>query len=280
MIGLGLGLSKSSFVPSFKGILQTHTGSVAAYRLRRLSNTYSGPLVNVRRASDNSQADIGFTASGNLDVDGLRLHCQGTDGFVAKWYDQSGNGRNFAQDTAENQPKIFTSDSIITMTSKSRPSIEFSVDSKFMDLGSQFTFTSEFFMHFVLEDLTNSNSFGVLLNQDGSTHNRIRILANGKSHLKINNSSAIENSGVFSQSPVFYAIQRDSSNAVKQFIGATEKASDTNSDDFAVLFRLGINQGTASTHALRAKVSEMIFYNQDMSSSRTAITTDATEYFL
>lgn len=85
------------------------------YSLRRLRSTYTGPLVNVRRASDNATLDIGFiqTAFGATGIDGLDIaalqtFCAGTDGFVTKWYDQSSAGNHASQLTAANQPKIAT----------------------------------------------------------------------------------------------------------------------------------------------------------------------------
>ncbi|RYY99466.1 MAG: hypothetical protein EOO11_04820, partial [Chitinophagaceae bacterium] len=39
-----------------------------AYALRKLSNAYAGKAVQVRRSSDNTTQDIGFTANGDLDT--------------------------------------------------------------------------------------------------------------------------------------------------------------------------------------------------------------------
>ena len=46
-------------------------GSAAAFSLRNLSSSYRGPLVRVRRSSDNAETDIGGTFSGDLDVNSL-----------------------------------------------------------------------------------------------------------------------------------------------------------------------------------------------------------------
>lgn len=50
--------------------------AAAAYSLRQLRTAYTGPLVRVRRSSDNAEADIGFGADGWLDLDALTTHCQ------------------------------------------------------------------------------------------------------------------------------------------------------------------------------------------------------------
>jgi Alpha-L-arabinofuranosidase B, catalytic/Putative Ig domain len=85
-------------------------GAQAAYSLRRLRSTYKGMAVNVRRASDNAVQDIGFVA-GEFDVASFNTFTAATTGFIAKWYDQSGNGRDALQATAANQPQIIVAGS-------------------------------------------------------------------------------------------------------------------------------------------------------------------------
>ena len=48
--------------------------TAAAYSLRRLSDSYSGPACRVRRSSDSLEADIGFLGNGSLDVYALMNH--------------------------------------------------------------------------------------------------------------------------------------------------------------------------------------------------------------
>jgi hypothetical protein len=96
----------------FTGLLDTYSGAAAAYSLRQLSSSYSGNAVRVRRASDNTEQDIGF-ANNELDTTSLETFCSGTNGFVTTWYDQSGNAANAANATATRQPKIVVSGSTI-----------------------------------------------------------------------------------------------------------------------------------------------------------------------
>jgi hypothetical protein len=81
----------------------------AAYGLRRIRSSYTGPAIRVRRAFDNAEADIGFTSAGNLNVIALLVFCGISSGFVVTWYDQSGNGRNLTQATQAAQPRIVNS---------------------------------------------------------------------------------------------------------------------------------------------------------------------------
>ena len=91
-------------------LLDTYTGAAAAYSLRRLSGSYTGSSIEVRRASDNATLDIGFV-NNELDTATLSTFCSGTNGYVTTWYDQSGNGNDAEQTTAASQPKIYDSSS-------------------------------------------------------------------------------------------------------------------------------------------------------------------------
>jgi hypothetical protein len=48
-----------------------YSGLAAAYSLRRVSSSYSGSAIDVRRIWDNTTSSIGFDASGNLDTGSL-----------------------------------------------------------------------------------------------------------------------------------------------------------------------------------------------------------------
>ena len=86
-------------------ILDAVSGAVAGYSTRLLRADYSGYAVEVRNDS-NEETDIGFTDTGELDEAALLAHADGGDAFVVTWYDQSGNGNDATQGTANNQPMI------------------------------------------------------------------------------------------------------------------------------------------------------------------------------
>jgi hypothetical protein len=73
---LPISSSQNSFYQAYwqgspSALLNQFGGSAAAYSLRNLSSQYTGPLVRVRRSSDNAETDIGGTFSGDLDVASL-----------------------------------------------------------------------------------------------------------------------------------------------------------------------------------------------------------------
>ena len=99
-------------------LLDAYTGAAAAYSLRKLNSSYTGSAIRVRRSSDNTEQNIGFSSNGVLDTTALLSFVGVGNGFVTTWYDQSGNGKNALQTTASNQPFIVSAGSIYTLNGK------------------------------------------------------------------------------------------------------------------------------------------------------------------
>jgi hypothetical protein len=103
-------------------LLDLYPGAAAAYSVRKLSSTYNGSAIRVRRSSDNTEQNIGFI-NGQLDTSTLLSFCGAGNGFVTTWYDQSGNSRNAIQVTAGLQARIVNAGVITYQNSK--PVIDF-----------------------------------------------------------------------------------------------------------------------------------------------------------
>jgi trimeric autotransporter adhesin len=103
--------------------LSSSSPAKVAYSLRRLSSTYTGHLIQVRRSTDNTTSNIGYNGSGNIDLSALSTFVGSGDGFITIWYDQSGNGNHAIQASPTLQPKIVNAGSVVT--SNSRPTIQF-----------------------------------------------------------------------------------------------------------------------------------------------------------
>ena len=101
------------------GLLDLVPGAAAAYSLRSLSRSYAGPVVTVRRSSDN--AEDSFTAAEVADGT-LAAFCGAGDGFVKTWHSQTGSN-DATQTTAGYQPKIVSSGVLILEEGK--PAIQF-----------------------------------------------------------------------------------------------------------------------------------------------------------
>jgi prepilin-type N-terminal cleavage/methylation domain-containing protein len=102
-------------------ILDEVSGATAAYSLRRLSSTYSGNALRVRRDSDDTLIDIGFFGE-NLDITSLENFCSGTSCYVETWYDQSGDGNDVISVDPAVQPLIYSS---TVITDGGFPALEF-----------------------------------------------------------------------------------------------------------------------------------------------------------
>lgn len=77
----------------------------AAYSLRKLRTAYSGSAVRIRRSSDDTEQDIGFS-SGDFDATSFSSFIGGGNGYVVTWYDQSGNGYNLPTGSFSEQPQL------------------------------------------------------------------------------------------------------------------------------------------------------------------------------
>lgn len=126
----GVALSPSAVVVASGGsgttllLDESGLGSAAvAYSVRKLRSAYAGSALRVRRSSDSTEQDIGFSGN-DLDTASLASFCSGTDGFVVRWYDQSGNARNATQATASKQPKIVSSGSVLA-GANGKPAMQF-----------------------------------------------------------------------------------------------------------------------------------------------------------
>lgn len=105
MILSGTGIFASS---NTDRLLDVYPGAEAAYSLRLLNSSYTGPCIRVRRANQGTEEDINFI-DGYCDISRIiELGLGGTtDMQVAKWYDQSGNGNDLNNTVASEQPDIY-----------------------------------------------------------------------------------------------------------------------------------------------------------------------------
>lgn len=93
---------------TFVGAMDAFAFPWRAYSLRRLLSLYTGPLVRVRRSSDDTTLDIGFDLDGELDTASLLTFVGAGNGFVIRWYDQTGGGNHLEQGALAAQPSIAT----------------------------------------------------------------------------------------------------------------------------------------------------------------------------
>jgi hypothetical protein len=144
-------------------MMDSYPSASVAFSLRNLYSNYTGPLITIRRASDNMEMDVYGNSAGQLNTNTITNYCGTSSAYVSRWYDQSGNGRNAGEGTFNNQPRIALSGSIDLIGSK--PSLYLSPSTT---NGLAFT-----------PNLTASNaiSYFVPLKKGSSTNPNVRLLS-------------------------------------------------------------------------------------------------------
>lgn len=196
MLGLGTSINRGEFVASESLLLDEHSGASAAYSLRKISSSYSGNAIKVRRNGDNAELNIGFS-SGVLDTSAIATHCGSNDGFVTTWYDQSGNANNATETNFAKQPKIYDGSSTAVEVVNGKPALLSDAD---VTLSIPLSTTAGYLIFGVSKIDRNSIFLGsennadfVLVAQSGNTSTSINanstintVRKNGASHTLTN----------------------------------------------------------------------------------------------
>lgn len=142
---------------SFTGALDGYTSGLAGVWSvrRRLLGSYTGPLIQVRRSSDNTVLDINAKSDGNLDTTALLSFCASGNGFVTKIYNQS-TSLNMEQSTAASQPRIVSAGSLETLSGN--PCLNVSTVNQFMVTPTTTTYNGSVLSGFVSARLTGTNN--------------------------------------------------------------------------------------------------------------------------
>lgn len=253
-------------------LLDAYPNAAAAYSLRKLRSAYTGSAIRVRRSSDNTEQDIGFSGSGGLDTSSLTSFCGSGNGFVTTWYDQSGNARNATQTTAANQPQIVSSGSVINVNSK--PSIQFDGLNDFLTLSN--ISTNITYSGFQVVKRTATSTISVTL--AGSSISDSYLLWN----FSDNNAYFRSSQGYITQSlntttqQLFTSININSGN-MAMYNNASLLLSNTpislpGSNVMNAIGRRDTNYGEGNTQ-------EIIVYSSDQSSNRTGIESNINTYY-
>jgi len=285
MIRRGIGVQSYVSAGGVIPLLDIYGSAAAAYSVRKLRTLYTGSAIRVRRSSDNTEQDIGFDVNGNLDESALTTFVGAGNGFVTTWYDQSGNGRNVTQATATFQPQIIQSGSLIT--ENSRASIRFDGSNDFL-LNTTKGFAVNNITHFAVSTrdttgvfqpifstgiLSGSIGFGFyytntnLLTQqtrDAVNVNSIGDYANIQGNLNI--ISAVNTTTTIN---VYF-------NGVNN-VNANHTISGNSNGYMAFGTRFDSSNGNG--FALNGKVSEYIFWQNNLSANLDAIEIDVNNYY-
>lgn len=94
-------------------ILDSYLNDISfAFSMRVLESDYNGPLVRLRRDSDNEEMDFGWGDNDIVDINAINIW-KGTDNvYLVIWYDQSGLERDAIQIDTGKQPQFYTNASL------------------------------------------------------------------------------------------------------------------------------------------------------------------------
>jgi len=264
------------------------SGSFFAYSLRKLSSTYTGSAIRVRRSNDNVEQDIGFDSNGDLDETALTSFVGANSGFIRTLYDQ--NGTNHAiQTNTSLQPRIVNSGTIEREPYSNKPAIRYgTVSSQYL------TFTTTVSVancrNSTLFFVTNggrggvsgslisgiNNSYGMRV--QGGINNIIGInLVSANSRLLSNtNPPAITNN----TKPAIVVYRTASQTSRSVFVNNDDRTeTSTTSDNFSNTLRyIGRNLGTAKDQ-FNGYIMDLIMYPGDKTSSRTSVENDMFNYY-
>jgi len=265
-------------------LLDRFGDAAVAYSLRRLSSRYTGPVVQVRRSSDN--AEDTFTAEQVASGAMTAWVGAGNDGFIRTWFDQSGNARNVSQATAADQPKIVSSGTLHTLNAQ--PAIEYhSTAVVLQHQGLAFT-SNPLSIFCVCRFDNNTGAFGVLdaataQTFGSSTGFRFDSLGGNYRFGTLSTFTQAAYTGnvqllraAFATAAARTIFENGSQratttgNAVPTFAGVTQhKVGAVTS---------GVDQN-ASVNSLRGSLQELIAYNFDQTANNALITSGVNQHY-
>ncbi|MDC1162349.1 arabinofuranosidase catalytic domain-containing protein [Tenacibaculum sp.] len=103
-------IAKFNHFPTFKPlhILDDKLENISfALSMRVLESDYNGPLIRLRRASDNAEQDFSWSDNDIVDITAINNWRGTSNVFIHTWYDQSGLGRDAIQTINNQQPRFF-----------------------------------------------------------------------------------------------------------------------------------------------------------------------------
>jgi hypothetical protein len=257
-------------------LLDIYTGATAAYDMRKIRTAYSGNCIRVRRSSDNTESDIGFTSSGDLDTVTLKTFVGANNGFVVTWYDQAGSN-NATQTTASRQPRIINAGVIERVGA--RPAIRLINSSQYQfDISPQLSFSGDF-TWFTVTRKTSSEGFFSLIFVGGATlwggddvNNTGLPTYNGL----ISGSNTSASGGETSQHLAYYNRTGVASNGGNN--GEVKTASGSTSNTITVNVLFGFTPFSIN-YTYDGHCQSIIMYPSNQGSNRSAIELNINTYY-
>jgi hypothetical protein len=292
-------------------LLDCFPGAAAAYSLRLLDNDYTGNCITVQR--DNGDTSLIGFAMNYLDTAAMKTFCgegAGDSCRVRRWWDQSGNNRNFSQDTMARQPLVMADGVVLRDNGDVSLRFDGSNDAMFIPSSTaMFNFVhnggdASFFSVQRFGNSGNPNTFYVLLDNcrtattatgfylvyaDASPNNDAYSVVVNRSVSNTNSARITEGNTITPNVINLLYTRIDADNAIAAdrakggYNGGVEYGSNTSTDtpsasNASQNLRLGGINNDNAFHLLGA-VQELIIYNADQTSNRAAIETNINTFY-
>lgn len=276
-------------------LLDLYPGAETAYSVRKLRNAYSGPLVEIRRSSDNALKDFYPDSNGELsltseDGSGTTLGdwVSTDDGYVRTWYDQTANTNNATQTSSSAQPEIISGGALLTAGTK--PALDFTATATSLILTTNLfaaTETEVSVFGAIQTSITNAHIVGTGSGGTGflNSYGFGVIMSSNRVVLKANDNSVglflQATTTVYSTLKTFAALFN--ANSSVEVDGVEENTSSTALNPWAysrttIGGSMG-NSGTAIRDAYNGKLPELIIYHSDQGANASGIEANQSNYF-
>lgn len=210
---------------------------------------------------------------GSLDTEALlNFVGAGNDGFVSKWYDQSGEGNDATQGSADTQPKIVSGGTLESLNSK--PSVNFINTGDKMNTTSPFEVSSNF-------TVFNSNAYSNVNYIFGSDAYTASGLISGGTSAGIDGITAFSNPNTLAYN--------DEENAAQRLVVLIQNENtnlDVNSAGLVSATNIGSmyaetigNRAPTRSFSVRGNIQECIFFSDDKSATKADIETNINDYY-
>lgn len=260
----------------FTGLLDDYPNAAAAYSVRLLSSTYSGALVRIRRANDNSEEDFYPDSNNELSLnsgDGggttLGSWIGINDGYIVTWYDQSGNSRDASQAVSSQQAKILNGGSFITVNAK--PALDFTIDNT-QEVASSIPSSSNYSLFSVLSSTdTQAIPYNNTPNGSGSYFSWWQ-----------NGSTSNPNSGVGTPSYYYDSLLINPSNTqtlYNNYATGNQEFQQVVNLDFSTWSNFVFGGWGSSGYAFTGYFQEIVLYDSDQTSNISGIYANQSNYF-
>jgi len=241
-----------------------------SYSLRNLTSTTTN-VIRVRRSSDNAEQD--FTATDITDGTLTTFCGLGQDGFVVKWYDQTGSD-DLKNATALQQPKIVEGGFVILENGKPCVKFDGGNDSLFVDLTDQ---TRNGYQAFMVNQQTDTASiFAQYVYTLGDTENNSfrwkgsKLILRGKADL-------FTPAAANPPQSLYYNISTANGKNSKIHINGTNVATGNISATFTKKVYLGDDGNGSGNSAI--KMQEFILYFSNIETVVGDITSNINNYY-